>query len=340
MYGNGPNNSKSLLAQSSPGLKRPGFIPARSVSPLATAAVPASVRRPSVPLLSSTTKGRQSPLLGGGTSSRQNQMLFGRQSPLLMTKFPRQKKVSSSKSFKAPIPRPGLEVDVSDTSSSRQTESDVTSLLSPTSLPDIGDENDDTTTIGDCESVVTLKSPSPHDEPDGRDYYDTPIQHFQETMVPKQSRLSASNPAINNMNSTLPRQFPLTRTKSITRSLVPAMRRMFEKSRSCDPEPKPRPTILPPTSPTEQHLTTDGGSMYRTVGGIPPTAISASNILNAGTESARSSFMLYEPVAAGTLLHHQSGDHIEDVYGEDQANHQNNKGFVKKCVSKVKSFIG
>ena len=262
-----------------------------------------------------------------------------------MTKFPRQKKKSSSKSFKAPIPRPGLEIDVSDTSSSRQTESDVTSLLSPRSLPDIGDDNDDTTTIGD-ESVVTLKSPSPTDEPDGKDYYDTPIQNFEEKLVPKTSRLSASNPALNNVNMTLPRQFPLTRTKSITRSLVPAMRRMFEKSRSCDPEPKPRPAILPPTSPTDQHLTTDGGSMYRTVGGNPATAISASNILNAGTESARSSFMLYEPVAAGTLLHHHSGDHLEDVYGEqanggdDQTNHQNNKGFVKKCVSKVKSYIG
>jgi hypothetical protein len=262
-----------------------------------------------------------------------------------MTKFPRQKKKSSSKSFKAPIPRSGLEVEVSDTSSSRQTESDVTSLLSPTSLPDIGDDDDDTTTGDDkdCESEITIKSPSPllHDETDGTDYYDTPIQHFDEMLVPKRTHLSASNPAINNMTSTLPRQFPLTRTKSITRSLVPAMRRMFEKSRSCDPEPKIRLT-LPPTSPADRRTQKDSGHMS-TSG--QPVAMSASNILNMGTESARSSFMLYEPVQAGTLqLDRHSRDlHLDEscdeLHGADKG-HQHNKGFVKKCVSKVKSFIG
>jgi len=338
----GPANSKSAISQSSPGLKhRQGFIPARSVSPLATAAVPANVRRPSVPLLASSTKGRQSPLLGGG---RSNQMLFGRQSPLLMTKFPRQKKKSSSKSFKAPIPRSGLEIDVSDTSSSRNTESDVSSLLSPKSLPSVGDNDDDSISI-DCCSEVTIKSPSPQpvDEADGSEYYETPIQNFDELLVQKRSNLSASNPAINNMSSTLPRQFPLTRTKSITRSLVPAMRRMFEKSRSCDPESKLRLT-LPPTASAR----IEKDSVHRAIRGQPVQAISASNILNAGTESARSSFMLYEPAVAGTIQHRHSTDYLGDGGGgngdgaddEEDKDHQHGKGFVKKCVSKVKSFIG
>ena len=274
-----------------------------------------------------------------------------------MTKFPRQKKKSSS--FRAPVPTRyggGLEVDVSDTSSSRRTESDITSLLSPNSLPDI-DDTDDTTTVDDkdCESEITIKSPTPptspgaqHDDIDGGGGRDGPIQRFNEKLMPRRTHLSASNPALNAvaMSSTLPRQFPLARTKSITRSFVPAMLRKFEKSRSCDPEPKP-PVVASASGHTVQTGSSGAGSHH-------PVAMSASNILNAGTESTRSSFVLYEPA----MMHKHnlgygdsgntelgaadSGDWGSDDRGNQFNNNSNtnNKGFVKKCVSKVKSFIG
>ena len=108
--------------------------------------------------------------------------------------------------------------------------------------------------------------------------------------------------------STLPQSF--SRSRNISRSLVPKMRKFFEKSRSCGPE---------------LHHPADG------------------------TESARSSFILLAPgeepgdeprdmTGAETNSVSSSSLTLED--GSDERARQKNKGFVNKCVVKVRSLMG
>ena len=117
------------------------------------------------------------------------------------------------------------------------------------------------------------------------------------------------NPA----SSTLPRS--LTRGKSITRSLVPKMRKIFEKSRSCDPE-------LP-------HL------KIRINSDQPQAA-------GNGTESARSSFVMLGP----DTCHESRGDDSVSSsilsYDDSQLGREElkQKGFLDKCANKFKFFMG
>lgn len=107
--------------------------------------------------------------------------------------------------------------------------------------------------------------------------------------------------------STLPQSF--SRSRNISRSLVPKMRKFFEKSRSCGPE---------------LHHPADG------------------------TESARSSFVLVAPGEnpGDDLQETQATNSVtgssltlEDVTDE-RARQMKNKGFVNKCVVKVRSLMG
>ena len=122
---------------------------------------------------------------------------------------------------------------------------------------------------------------------------------------------------------TLPRTF--SRGKSISRSLVPKMRKFFEKSRSADPE-MPQVKILIHTEPNTGNRT-------------PPARVSD------GTESARSSFVLLGPGDADSRdqvsSNSISGSNLSlDDDQEDIGKGEKQKGFVNKCVTKVKSFMG
>jgi hypothetical protein len=113
---------------------------------------------------------------------------------------------------------------------------------------------------------------------------------------------------------TLPRS--ISRTRNISRSLVPKMRKFFEKSRSCDPDlPQVKITIPNNGNTRSSHSTTDG------------------------TESARSSFVMLSP---GDASRSPTGSTITLSDGSDERSRLDgkNKGFVNKCVTKVRSFMG
>ena len=126
--------------------------------------------------------------------------------------------------------------------------------------------------------------------------------------------------------STLPRSF--SRGKNISRSLVPKMRKLFEKSRSCDPD-LPQVKIRIQSEPNNGNGTPARGSD--------------------GTESARSSFVMLnpgdtcEPESHDTSSISISGSTttLDDVDGERFGRSgKQQRGFVNKCVTKVKSFMG
>jgi len=135
--------------------------------------------------------------------------------------------------------------------------------------------------------------------------------------------------------TTLPRSF--SRGKNISRSLVPKMRKLFEKSRSCDPE-------LPHVKIRIQSEPNNGNGATR---GSRSTAD--------GTESARSSFVMLGPndtcieprevprVESPVDVSSISGSSytLDDVdaerFGRDQTKQQ---GFLNKCATKVRSFMG
>lgn len=121
--------------------------------------------------------------------------------------------------------------------------------------------------------------------------------------------------------STLPQSF--SRGKNISRSLVPKMRKFFEKSKSCDPE-------LPQVKIRIQREGTDRLD-------LPAD----------GTESTRSSFVLLGPgereenrVSPATNSVSSSCLTLEEGSETDRARQIKSKGFVNKCVVKVKSLIG
>ena len=115
--------------------------------------------------------------------------------------------------------------------------------------------------------------------------------------------------------STLPLPQSFSRGKNISRSLVPKMRKFFEKSRSCDPE-LPQVKIRIQREP-QSGLTADG------------------------TESARSSFVLLAPGEAVENSSLSSSSLTLEEGSEARAGQlKNNKGFVNKCVVKVRSLMG
>ena len=127
--------------------------------------------------------------------------------------------------------------------------------------------------------------------------------------------------------STLPLPQSFSRGKNISRSLVPKMRKFFEKSRSCDPE-------LPQVKIRIQREPNSG-----TGRGFGLEAD--------GTESARSSFVLLAPGEGGAAASTFSGSTItleegSEGRGEEVRARQlkNNRGFVNKCVGKVRSLMG
>jgi len=117
--------------------------------------------------------------------------------------------------------------------------------------------------------------------------------------------------------STLPRS--LSRSRNISRSIVPKMRKFFEKSRSCDPE-------LPQVKITIHNNPNNGNTR-------------GSRITADGTESARSSFVMLSP---GDTRRSPTGSTITLSDESDERSRQQgkNKGFVNKCVTKVRSFMG
>jgi len=115
---------------------------------------------------------------------------------------------------------------------------------------------------------------------------------------------------------TLPRS--VSRSRNISRSLVPKMRKFFEKSRSCDPD-------LPQVKITIPNDSKNGN-------------MKASHGPADGTESARSSFVMLSP---GEASRSPTGSTmtLSDASDERSHLHGKNKGFVNKCVTKVRSLM-
>lgn len=101
---------------------------------------------------------------------------------------------------------------------------------------------------------------------------------------------------------------------NITRSIVPKMRKMFEKARSCEPD-------LNHTKVTEQ-----------------TSLRHRSALAFDGTESARSSFVILSSRGATRSNTNSTATLSETT--EDSEQLKKSKGFVNKCVTKMKSFIG
>ena len=128
---------------------------------------------------------------------------------------------------------------------------------------------------------------------------------------------------------TLPLSQSFSRGKNISRSLVPKMRKFFEKSRSCDPE-------LPQL---KIRLQREANSRPGRHSFLPAD----------GTESARSSFVLLAPGEDGAAtassfsgstitLEEGSEGRAEELRARQLKN--NKAGFVNKCVGKVRSLMG
>jgi hypothetical protein len=165
---------------------------------------------------------------------------------------------------------------------------------------------------------------------------EVPVIRFQEVVSARgDPHLAAA------FSSTLPR--PLSRHRNISRSLVPKMRRMFEKARSADPD------FSPPPSPLR--LTVPAGSAGEDDSAVSPPPRPHHHSRPAmmghqdGTESARSSFVLLGPDGGGCGGRSESSladSSLELSEGSPVLADRKGarSGFVNKCVTKVKSFMG
>jgi hypothetical protein len=159
---------------------------------------------------------------------------------------------------------------------------------------------------------------------------EVPVIRFQEVVSAR------GGPNLAASFSTLPR--PLSRHRNISRSLVPKMRRMFEKARSCDPDLPPQLKLTVPGSEAAAEASSSLAALS------PPLIRPASH--QDGTESARSSFVLLGPGGHGSGSGSgRSESSLADsslTLGEGSPVLQDRKsrGFVNKCVTKVKSFMG
>lgn len=142
------------------------------------------------------------------------------------------------------------------------------------------------------------------------------ITHFDEVATHKNVDFSAS------LGSLPPPQ--LSRSRNISRSIVPKMRKMFEKARSADPEYIP-------------HLKISLGSDQNKNGGVSRSPAPPSD----GTESARSSFVMLTPSEATRSPTGSTTTLSEDSEGRLSREESKRKpGFVNKCVTKVRSLMG
>lgn len=180
-------------------------------------------------------------------------------------------------------------------------------------------------------SDVALAAPPPP-PPGGRV---SPVQAGQvfsetaRTVVADKSARPLRSDLRSSSYTSLPR--PVSRSKSISRSLVPRMRRMFEKSRSCDPDMAAaagdEPQVPEAGADTRHDL-----YLHRQ---LPAAAVARD-----GTESTRSSFVLLGPSAAGGPPPPPSATPPPPLESDPAAADRKSRGFVNKCVTKVKSFIG
>ena len=179
-------------------------------------------------------------------------------------------------------------------------------------------------------SDVALAAPPP---PGGRVSPVQAGQVFSETARTVVAADKSARPLRSDLRSSsytsLPR--PVSRSKSISRSLVPRMRRMFEKSRSCDPDMAAaagdEPQVPEAGADTRHDL-----YLHRQ---LPAAAVARD-----GTESTRSSFVLLGPAAAGGPPPPPSATPPPPLESDPAAADRKSRGFVNKCVTKVKSFIG
>jgi len=142
------------------------------------------------------------------------------------------------------------------------------------------------------------------------------ITHFDEVATHKDVDFSAS------LGSIPPPQ--LSRSRNISRSIVPKMRKMFEKARSADPEyiPQLKISLIP-----EQNKN----------GGVSRSPVCPSD----GTESARSSFVMLTPSETTRSPTGSTTTLSEDSEGRLSREESKRKpGFVNKCVTKVRSLMG
>jgi len=217
----------------------------------------------------------------------------GRQSPLLLSVYsPVTKRLKVRPSPRNPSMRKSMSLD--NVQISNEPSSSELTKTRQQFTPDKIEEKEDIANAEECaESSVS--------DAQGRISPAADNSKFTEVSPPGIGNRSASY-------HSLPR--PVSRSKSITRSLVPKMRRMFEKSRSCDPDLD------------DDHQVPEAGGRY-----LSPPLLSRD-----GTESTRSSFVLLDPGAPSDPT----------LVGEIDSNTQErkSKGFMNKCVTKVKSFMG
>ena len=125
--------------------------------------------------------------------------------------------------------------------------------------------------------------------------------------------------------SSLPRTF--ARTKNISRSVVPKMRKLFEKSRSVEPSDLLTFKIKIQAEPNN---------------GSSP-GVSSSTSIRDGTESARSSFLLLGPDSCLEVSDDYSREGSVELEEAERIKDQElvpKRGFVNKCMTKMKSLVG
>jgi hypothetical protein len=188
-------------------------------------------------------------------------------------------------------------------------------------------------------AVTTERRPSPaavlaeeaEDSPPPLRTVEIPVIRFNEVVTARPNMCAGSY-------SSLPR--PLSRHRNISRSLVPKMRRMFEKARSCDPDMPPPPSSTVPGDCEGDRLSPP-----------PPPYLRRATVAQDGTESTRSSFVLLGAAAAGGPHAAGSSSSPEGSSltlseggaaggGSPGPTDRKSRGFVNKCVTKVKSFMG
>jgi hypothetical protein len=191
------------------------------------------------------------------------------------------------------------------------------------------EEDPDDVDDGDGDGETRTRSGPESPPPLSSSTLDVPVIRFQEVVSARgDPHLAAA------FSSTLPR--PLSRHRNISRSLVPKMRRMFEKARSADPD------FSPPPSPLR--LTVPAGTAGEDDSAVSPPRPAMMGHQD-GTESARSSFVLLGPDGGGCGGRSESSladSSLELSEGSPVLADRKGarSGFVNKCVTKVKSFMG
>ena len=185
-----------------------------------------------------------------------------------------------------------------------------------------GDNGDEVFSVSATKSRPSAVDAVPSDK-EIKDSSPPPL-HPAEIPVIRFHEVEAARPGNGAHYSSLPR--PLSRHRNISRSLVPKMRRMFEKARSCDPDLPPLTLSSPVPAGSEAEC-------------ISPPFLRR---MQDGTESTRSSFVLLGAAVGGGSSSPEGSTHtLSEIGGGSPAlNDRKSRGFVNKCVTKVKSFMG